>query len=299
MVPSPEEVEALIAPYVIGRWRFDDPFFQEKYRRLMKKWRRARRDRRLFGWRSKHHRTPSFTEQKYNRIWSAYPWPENAPAELEKPKLRLVRWGEEGFEIGRYAVPRVHLLLMARIIRALGARSVLEVGCGSGTALFTLAALLPEVRFSGVELSTSGVAQASMIAEQPQLPESYAAFCPGPVDDPEAHRRVQVRQGNAAELPFESDSFDLVYTHQALEQMQRIREVALREIARVAGRHVLLVEPFADANRDDLRRTYVKAKEYFSLSVAELPRFGIEPIFQTHAYPQKTTLGIETVVARV
>jgi len=64
----------------------------------------------------------------------------------------------------------------------------------------------------------------------------------------------------------------------------------------VAKSDVLLVEPFADANRDPLRHTYVAAKDCFSLPVAGLGAFGIVPVFTSRAFPQNILLGIELVV---
>jgi hypothetical protein len=60
-----------------------------------------------------------------------------------------------------------------------------------------------------------------------------------------------------------------------------------------------MAEPFADFNRDYLRRTYVAAKDYFSLPVEGLRRFGIEPEQRFADYPQNLLLGIGVVLGRV
>ena len=65
---------------------------------------------------------------------------------------------------------------------------------------------------------------------------------------------VEFRQGNAAALPYPDRSFDVVYTILAVEQMESIREQAMREIVRVARSHVVMIEPLMDSNRDPLRR---------------------------------------------
>ena len=108
-----------------------------------------------------------------------------------------------------------------------------------------------------------------------QAPEWLERYCPAPVADAGAYRRIRFEQGDACRLAFPDDSFDVVITRQALEQMNKIRDEALSEIARVARHHVVLGEPFADFNREGLRLDYVKAKEYLDLPVAELARFGL------------------------
>ena len=70
-----------------------------------------------------------------------------------------------------------------------------------------------------------------------------------PLADPTAFRRIRFCQGNAPSLPFADGEFDLVTTVLALEQMERVREQALAEVARVACRHTLMIEPFREVNR--------------------------------------------------
>ena len=69
---------------------------------------------------------------------------------------------------------------------------------------------------------------------------------PEPLLSRTAHQKITFMQGNAAELPFPDRSFDLVYTVHALEQMDEIAPKALSEIARVAKKRVIFIEPFRD-----------------------------------------------------
>lgn len=296
-VPTPDEIERTLAPFVVERMARADPRFRERHARQTRKWRLRRLRRAVLGWLPEGKRTQAYVEQSYDRTFAERPWPETHGAAPD-PKPTWADWGDAGLVVRRYGLGRVHLLAMARVIRALGARRVLEVGSGTGINLFVLAALLPEVSFAGVELTATGVAQAQSVVASPALPQRLADYCPSPVADAAAHRRVDIRRGNALELPFEDAAFDLVFTRQALEQMDMIRAPVLRQIARVARSHALLVEPFADANRDPLRRTYVAAKDYFSLPVEGLAAFGIAPAFTSRAFPQNICLGIELVVGR-
>ncbi|MBM3585698.1 MAG: class I SAM-dependent methyltransferase, partial [Alphaproteobacteria bacterium] len=85
-----------------------------------------------------------------------------------------------------------------------------------------------EVSFAGIELTATGVAQAHAVVGAATLPARLADYCPAPVADPTAHRRIDIRRGNALDLPFEAGAFDLVFTRQALEQMDMIRRALAR-----------------------------------------------------------------------
>ena len=98
-------------------------------------------------------------------------------------------------------------------------RRVLEVGCGEGIVLATLAARLPGTRFDGLELDETSLAQAR-------------ARCPD----------ARLVRGDACELPFEARSFDLVVCLEVLEHLPEPAR-ALRELRRVARAGCLLSVP--------------------------------------------------------
>ena len=117
------------------------------------------------------------------------------------------------------------------------------------------------------------------------------------MQDPEAFRRVTFLQGSAAELPFPDGAFDLVMTVLAIEQMERIRARALAEIARVARRQVLMIEPFRDVNRDLWSRLNVYRRDYFRGSIDELGTYGLRPVLALADFPQEAFLKACMVVA--
>jgi SAM-dependent methyltransferase len=98
-------------------------------------------------------------------------------------------------------------------------RRVLEVGCGEGIVLATLAARLPGARFDGLELDETTL-------------ERARARCPG----------ARLVRGDACELPFEDRSFDLVVCLEVLEHLPEPAR-ALRELRRVARTGCLLSVP--------------------------------------------------------
>ena len=160
-----------------------------------------------------------------------------------------------------------------------------------------LSARFPEVRFSGVELTAAGVQAAKQVVALPELPPEIQQFAVEPLQDLTAHRRLDVRQASAAQLPFADGSFDLVYTSLALEQMEEIRDTALSEVARVARDQVAMIEPFRDWNAEGLRHDYVVSRDIFSARISDLPRFGLTPALVVDDIPHKITLGAGLVVA--
>lgn len=242
------------------------------------------------------------TQRKTTAVQSIYDhkW---ATTELEARlsphgQLKPMLWRGRRILARGIAPKRVHLLLLSRAISRLRPATVLEVGFGTGTNLFALGARFPDVHFSGVELTRAGVDFAKSLQRERSVPEPIARFFPEPLRDRTAHVRVELQQGTAVSLPFGSNSFDLVYTVLALEQMEDIRELALRELARVASGHVAMVEPFRDWNEEGIRRDKALARNYFSARVGELPSLGLEPLVAFSDFPHKINERPGFVLAR-
>jgi len=89
-----------------------------------------------------------------------------------------------------------------------------------------------------------------------------------------------------------------VFTVLALEQMEEIRNFALGELRRVAREFVLMIEPFREWNQSAIRRDYIIANDYFSGSVADLPSYGLQPMYADEI-PAKLARGTGVVLARV
>jgi ubiquinone/menaquinone biosynthesis C-methylase UbiE len=208
-----------------------------------------------------------------------------------------VQWGARGALVSPQLLRQVHLAYFMRAIENLRPQRVLEVGCGNGNVLLTLAARFPETSFTGVELTEAGVAAAKALQAEATLPESMAAASPSPLLDLTAHTRVDVRQGDASKLPFPDQSFDLVYTRLALEQMEAIREEAMREVTRVAKTAVVLLEPWRDFNGSGVGREYIRRQGYFAGRVRDLEAYGFNVIYATEDLPQKVQFSSGPAVA--
>jgi len=208
-----------------------------------------------------------------------------------------IEWRQRGFIASPQILRQVHILYIMSAIETIDAKRVLEVGCGNGNTVLTLAARFPGVSFSGVELTASGINVAQATQALDELPGGIANNSPLPVRDLSAHKKADLRVGDARALPYSDRSFDLIYTRLALEQMEQIREQALSEIFRVANRAVVLVEPWRDYNMSKHARAYIRRAGYFAGRIKHLEKLGFHVVFETKDIPQKVQFVAGPVVA--
>lgn len=232
----------------------------------------------------------------YETHWHQAPSLEQYVAGLNA-RVLAVRWRRRGMLVEPQALRKVHMLYLMKAIQVLQPRRVLEVGCGNGNVVLTLAARFPQIAFAGVELTAAGVEVAREVQAMPELPASMVKGSPEPLLDPTAHRKVDLRVGDARALPFADRSFDLVYTRLALEQMEQIRVEALREITRVAANAVVLIEPWRDYNLTDPGRAYIRRVGYFTGRIDDLKKYGFKNAMATGDIPQKVQFNAGPVVA--
>ena len=89
---------------------------------------------------------------------------------------------------------------------------VLDVGCGKGFMLYDFAQLIPEIMVAGIDISEYAIANAK---------EEVKPF---------------VKVGDARELPFENDSFDLVISITTVHNLEREGcKKSLQELERVSS----------------------------------------------------------------
>ena len=292
-----DEIERAIAPCVSRRMPAASPEWKslvaaETARRhiVPRYWRN-----RLFGWAISGRTRKQRVENEYGQIWSE----ADLSAICDPGKEQMPhQWREEGFILTSSVTQRLHLDMMTRALRSVAPNSVLEVGSGWGINLVVLSCQLPEARFQGIELTQSGVALTRALAAADQLPEPVLRLMPGPPKNSMGYRRIQVDQGSAERLPYADASFDMVMTRLALEQMESIRHQALSEIARVARSHVLMVELFQEMNDDGIRGQYAVGSNYFRGRIADLSRYGLEPVATFCDWPHKITMKPVLVLAK-
>lgn len=296
------EISGVLAPWIIREWPAEAAEWRTIHSRLMRKFRRQRFTRAVKnallpgdGSRADY-RTAEFVNETYSRGWAQYKLPD--PADAAGPvKTVYLDWNDTAYEALVFARGRCHLLGLAKVFECLRPATVLEIGSGPGINLIALSAVFPEIDFSGIELTETGV-KAAQSVQGSAMPDGIERIAPMPVKSRTAHDRISFRQGDARHLPFPAASFDLVFSRLALEQMEQIREQALAEIHRVTRSHAVFIEPFKDYNRDPLRALVTGMKNYISLSVDDLPAFGFEPVFRFADWPHKITNGAGMIVCR-
>lgn len=285
----------LFDPFVVRYLDADDPDWRSEIRR--RRWRLLKQGlKRFVGWRGGGARDKKTVMAEYERSWDRKDFSEYDPGKRPTTGVPF-EWGSRRMFASEVGGTRYRQLLLCHVIETLKPRRVLEVGCGNGINLILLSGRFPDIRFSGVELTEAGHRAAQRLQEASALPAAFNDFAPLPAVDPTAFQRIEFGRGNAAELPFPDDSFDLVYSVLAVEQMEQIRSQALSEMARTSGRHVLMIEPFRDVNSDFWTRLNVYRRDYFRGSIEELGRFGLEPRMVTADFPQEIFLKACLVLA--
>ena len=287
---SADEIDGAFAPYVLNEYARDDPEWEEIMARLERK--EARRfDRRERNERAGRDR--SRIEQQYASIWS------RSVDEHLAGRPAAFEWSRGTYMARSIGRKRVHQLLLIKVLEAIRPRTVLEVGCGNGLNLLQLACHFPEIALAGLELTPAGVDAARELLRDPQLHAGAVSFFPGSVRDAQAGSRVRLQRGDAAQLPYRSGAFEVIYTVLALEQMESIRQQVLTELRRVASRYVVMIEPFYELNVEGLRRQYIESNQYFDARINSLPDFGLRPVFTLSDIPNKVLFHVGLVVAEL
>jgi SAM-dependent methyltransferase len=241
-------------------------------------------------------RDRSVVESEYRDAWSK----GYSRYRLDRTNLKPKPWSWRGrlLLLDPAAAARVRTVLFASVLERLKPSRVLEVGSGNGINLLSLASAFPQIEFTGVELTGEGVEQARRAQSDAAIGDIIQRYSPIRSRDCSAIGRMNFVQGDASEMDFEDGSFDLVMTVLAIEQMEHIRAEALGEIARVARRHVLMLEPFREMNSTGFKRLYVQSRGYFRGSIRELEGLGLEEVWATADYPQEAFLGTALVLTK-
>jgi SAM-dependent methyltransferase len=131
--------------------------------------------------------------------------------------------------------PRVDFNPMGDIIRKTGMKGdekILDVGCGTGRVSIQIAKMLDSGRVTGVDIF-EGVS-----GDTPDIPRRNAEI-------EGVSERVEFRHGNALDLPFDDNTFDIVTMGSVLHEIhsEEDKKTAIKEIVRVlkpGGRFVTL-----------------------------------------------------------
>ena len=240
--------------------------------------------RRAVGWAGAH---PRRVQHDYNAFY-AMGVPELARYLTKEVSAHLMFRGDV-YRAGIYSIRRVQLVHLLDAARAINARSVLEIGFGSGINLVSLAILDPRLNLAGIEFTSSGVklAQALAAAPPPELLE-FLGIDALDQDQRDALHRIRFIHASATAIPLPDKSFDFVFTNQVLEQMgwRKQYKRALAEARRLARKRAVFIECFHECNHG-AQRFYLIYKNYFRDRWKKFAQYGFEPVSFSEDVPMK------------
>ncbi|MCB1153901.1 MAG: class I SAM-dependent methyltransferase [Deltaproteobacteria bacterium] len=214
------------------------------------------------------HRHPEMVRDEYDRFWDRA-W---ASGEYLRTDGVILKYDRPLADYSALDFKKdVVVASLRRYIEEHGIASVLEIGSGAGMNLIYLAQLLPEVRFVGLEPTSSGVRLGREFARE--IPkELRLGDSTGPLSNVE-FIQGSILDADAVES-LEGERFDLVFTAAVLEQMHNEIETAFAHIFRLATRYFYFFEEWLEANSRLEHYAYLVHHDYFRLSWRYLSERG-------------------------
>lgn len=233
-------------------------------------------------------------KKQYDDSWKRAVYSKNQYSSFYPIKI-----GNRYFNASSVAIARIHLFCIKNIIDFLKPDSIAEIGFGNGSKLLPLSFAFPEKFFSGIELSESGFEQTRKNIANNCFPDYLKDIVPFSLNCHKTIDNIEIFNGSAENLPFADRSYDLIYTSQALEQMESIRDQVMFEISRVSKKHVLMIEPFRDWNEKGMCRNKIITKNYFQARIADIYKYGLRPIYINNNLPSKIYMQVGIVIAEI
>ncbi len=184
---------------------------------------------------------------------------------------------------------------LSRIIRELSLResgnirSVLELGSGDGFNLLALRVLHPEIKiWRGIDLASPRVVSAtSLLADPPMKRLGYiTGFGEEVIRRRLDEGDIKFQEGNMLNAPFPHESFDVVFTCQAIEQIPRDYLLAFQQARRIAAKYACFLEEFLEV-QNIFHRMHLATVDYFCASIHEVEKAGFK-IIKFEPYPLRT-----------
>lgn len=284
---SSDEAWSCLSPHVSSKINFNEitkPIVKRTYKECIKK---------FLG---HHHikRTEKNVKIMYNDKWVS----RDSKSVIVEGGNVGVEWNSSKFVVSGLGMRKLQTLRIMKLIEKIKPRSVLDVGCGNGERVLQLACRYPGVKFTGLELTKGGIETAKNIQNLDQITEALSNASPQPLIDLTAHKSINFVCSSAKNIPFKDNSFDLVYSSLSLEQMELIREYALKEIFRVTNQYSSFYEAFKDYNNKLPQLAYIYSKDYFKGSLKDLINLGYKIVDVVDQIPQKTYMNAVFVIVK-
>lgn len=235
--------------------------------------------------------------KKYYAQWSKRNFLTVNPE--ESTDFLPTKWNNKAYMMNGFVRRRFMLNQLINLIKIIKPQSILEVGCGYGFYPVLLSSVFPKVKISGIELTEEGIKSALALQKKSVLPMHWQRFVPHKIINQSAFKNINFIVGSAKKIPFKDNSFDLVFTSLALEQMESIRMKALKEIYRVTKNYVSFMEPFKDFNNSFPQKQYIFLMNYFKGSIADCENIGFKKLYlDSKSYPQVCHMNVAHFVGK-
>ena len=204
------------------------------------------------------------------------------------------------FEVNGWLSRLIHARLVSDLIKKSNLNNILEIGSGRGFNIAFLRKINPYLNISGVEKSEFGVLNSLKLLDH--IPEEFSeeAKLLNEIDDPlykKQDSRVSIVQGDATNLNFEDDSFDISFTVLVFEQIPHMYTEVLKEMRRVTKHYCIFMEPFREVNSYK-GLAFLRNADYFRYSY-DFSKYGFENIFLYKDFPQKAKFQVGLSLCKV
>lgn len=221
-------------------------------------------------------RTQDLVKKTYEKIYSVPNDGWLKKLKESKQKVKNLFTGKEE-TVSKYFLKEICQQELINRLKLLKPKKVLEVGCGRGDNIITLAKEFPNISFIGLELAEEGYKRCLEMTQDSKL------------------KNVSFIHGDALKPPLEDKSIDFSFTVFVLEQMPYDYPKVLKEMKRITKDHCLFIEPFKEAN-NLADRLYLKSKDYFRFSYKKFEDYGFHVLeYQPIAFKKNFGMGLLVV----
>ncbi len=218
-------------------------------------------------------RTSKHSYEEYDKFWDDF-WSKGEYLKTHYPFMNN----------GKMIVPAISPLefkkkvivqIVAQKIKEKNFKKVLEIGSGAGLNLLFLAPLFPDVKFIGLEPTSSGV----------RVSNDFFANPPKDFYDrtPPLYGNATVIQGSILDdkmiSKLNTEKFDFIFSCAVFEQMNNYIELLFDNVFSLSASNFLFYEEWLEANSTNIKhyKTLVEA-DYFRLSISYLNKFEFSNI---------------------
>jgi len=172
---------------------------------------------------------------------------------------------------------------------------VLEVGCGNGILINTLARKFRNIDFYGVDLTSQGIEVSEKLKDYNNYKERIGFYFDSEIN---LDHTNNLNFTNSSILNFNPQKkFSLIFSTLALEQMEPIQFSVIEKITGLSNNMIVLFEPFNFYNNNFLSKNYHHLKNYFTLEKKDIEINGFK-IFDQFILPSKIYRQVGVVILK-